>query len=127
MRKLVFNREKCPMCAFAQELASQGMRRRAELPQRRVSKGQRGTEGEGGDFVDCQGFVRLGACCVFNKRGRCSNHHPLHAHVVEVPRPRCPQVRTRPLRFCLGVSMQQYFVPVETLKLGKLLFHTARQ
>lgn len=80
---------------FEQELAIRGMQRRAELPQRLneealAAKG--GTGNAGADFVDCQGFVRCGACRSFNKLGRCSNHHPLGAHVVEFPRPRCPQV-----------------------------------
>lgn len=67
------------------------MRRRAELPQRLGPGGQRGTGDEAGGSVDCQRFVQRGSCHAFNERGRCSNHHPLDAHVVEVPRPRCPQ------------------------------------
>ncbi|CAM9526937.1 unnamed protein product [Pylaiella littoralis] len=85
-----------------QELASRGIQRRKELPQRRGPgapplPGGRGGGGGGGgddqeqDCMDCQGFVRRGACRVFNERGRCSNHHPLDVHIVEIPRPRCPQ------------------------------------
>ncbi|CBJ25950.1 hypothetical protein Esi_0017_0187 [Ectocarpus siliculosus] len=83
-----------------QELASRGMRRRMELPQRRGPQ-ESTQEGKGGkgdgekDFVDCQDFVMRGACRSFNERGRCSNHHPLDAHVVEVPKPRCPQCTIR--------------------------------
>ncbi|CAN0506961.1 unnamed protein product, partial [Ectocarpus sp. 8 AP-2014] len=64
-------------------------------------QGAKGGKGDGEkDFVDCQDFVKRGACRSFNERGRCSNHHPLDAHVLEVPKPRCPQVRdfrSRPL------------------------------
>ncbi len=86
---------------LVQELASRGIRRRNELPQRMAMApgsprgGGRGKGNEGAGFVDCQDFVRRGACRVFNERGHCSNHHPLDAHVVEIPRPRCPQVRGR--------------------------------
>lgn len=74
------------------------MQRRMELPQRRGPdeslQGRKGGKGDGEkDFVNCQGFVKRGACSSFNERGRCSNHHPLDAHVVEIPKPRCPQVR----------------------------------
>ncbi|CAM9588177.1 unnamed protein product [Hapterophycus canaliculatus] len=102
----------CPACTLRppcqhiseQELATRGLRRRMELPQRRhrealllpsagvarvAKKEQDGRGGNG--FLDCQGFLRVGACRAFNKRGRCSNHHPLDAHIVEIPRPRCPQ------------------------------------
>ncbi|CAN0548193.1 unnamed protein product, partial [Ectocarpus sp. 12 AP-2014] len=83
-----------------QELASRGMRRRMELPQPRGAKeslqGGKGGKGDGEkDFVDCQDFVKRGACRSFNERGRCSNHHPLDAHVVEVPKLRCPQCTIR--------------------------------
>ncbi|CAN0025427.1 unnamed protein product [Ectocarpus fasciculatus] len=83
-----------------QELASRGMRRRMELPQRGWPKeslqgGKPGTGDGEKDSVDCQGFVKRGACRSFNERGRCSNHHPLDAHVVEIPKPRCPQCTIR--------------------------------
>ncbi|CAM9917872.1 unnamed protein product [Ectocarpus sp. 6 AP-2014] len=83
-----------------QELASRGMRRRMELPQRggpeESLQGGKGGKGDAEkDFVDCRGFVLRGACRSFNERGRCSNHHPLDAHVVEVPKPRCPQCTIR--------------------------------
>lgn len=82
-----------------QELASRGIRRRQELPQRRAPgplRGGRGGKGDdGAGCVDCQDFVRRAACRVFNERGHCSNHHPLDAHIVEIPRQRCPQVGGR--------------------------------
>lgn len=60
--------------------------------------------------MDCQGFVRRGACRVFNERGRCSNHHPLDAHVVEVPRPRCPQASDRESCFVASSVLMTFFV-----------------
>lgn len=77
-----------------------------ELPQRRPREAlllsSRGgarvgeTKGDGREkdgVLDCHEFLRRGACHAFNDQGRCSNHHPLDAHIVEIPRPRCPQAR----------------------------------
>lgn len=77
-----------------QELAVRGIQRKAQLPQREIEKALvgRGETKPGGGFIICQGFVRRGACRVFNERGRCSNHHPLDVHIVEIPQRRCPQV-----------------------------------
>ncbi|CAN0165613.1 unnamed protein product [Scytosiphon promiscuus] len=104
----------CPACTLRppcrhiseQELAAKGLRRRMELPQRRhretsllSSERVAGREEDG--ILDCQDFLRRGACRAFNERGRCSNHHPLDAHIVEIPRPRCPQCTIRlPCEHC---------------------------
>lgn len=91
---------------LVQELVSLGIRRRAELPQRR---GPRALSSGGGgdgeqDCIDCQGFVRRGACRMFNEQGRCSNHHPLDVHIVEIPRQRCPQVSERSNLLLIALS-----------------------
>ena len=91
-------------CSIAQELAIRGIQRRSELPQRRsstaaVAEALAGI-GDVATVADCPRFVRRGACLEFNARGRCSYHHPLDAHIVETPRPRCPQVR-----FCSIATM----------------------
>lgn len=112
------------LLSLAQELASRGIQRRKELPQRRGPgapplPGGRGGGGGGGgddqeqDCMDCQGFVRRGACRVFNERGRCSNHHPLDVHIVEIPRPRCPQVE-KSILFALSGLTNQYLVLFST-------------
>lgn len=79
----------------AQELAARGLQRRAELPQRRnqAARPVGGDNCAGVGSLDCQAFVKRGACRVFNEKGRCNYHHPLGVHTVEVPGPRCPQVR----------------------------------
>ena len=82
-------------CSTVQELAILGIQRRSELPQRRSLAAAAITSGKGDavPFIDCPGFMRRGACPEFNQRRRCSHHHPFDAHIVETPKPRCPQVR----------------------------------
>ncbi|CAM9658190.1 unnamed protein product, partial [Discosporangium mesarthrocarpum] len=66
------------------QLLRQAQARRSELPQR----------GEGGS-LDCDSFIKTGACKVFNKLGHCSLHHPLSFHVVQTLSARCPQCTIR--------------------------------
>lgn len=73
-----------------QELIARGIQRRAELPQRRLHGGDR--TDVAGDSIDCERFVKQGACRIFNELGRCNFHHPLDVHTVEIPPQRCPQV-----------------------------------
>lgn len=82
-------------CPTVQDLAIRGIQRRSELPQRRSPAAAVTTSGKGNvvPFIDCPGFMRRGACPEFNQRRRCSHHHPFDAHIVETPKPRCPQVR----------------------------------
>lgn len=82
-------------CSTVQELAIRGIQRRSELPQRQGLAAAVTTSGKIDvvPFIDCPGFMRRGACPEFNQRKRCSHHHPFDVHIVETPKPRCPQVR----------------------------------
>jgi len=75
---------RCPKCTLKppcshltlEKLSELGLQRRSELPQRN-------------DAMDCEVFVRTGACRFFNKFGHCSLHHPLNAHTVLKPPLKC--------------------------------------
>ncbi|KAK7233305.1 replication factor C subunit [Aureococcus anophagefferens] len=78
--------DRCAVCTLRppcqhvseQELATRGLARRAELPER-------------DDSIDCTNFVKCGSCRVFNEFGHCSLDHPSTLHCVVLPPHRCPQ------------------------------------
>ena len=78
--------DRCAVCTLRppcqhvseQELATRGLARRAQLPER-------------DDSIDCTNFVKCGSCRVFNEFGHCSLDHPSTLHCVVLPPHRCPQ------------------------------------
>mmetsp|Transcript_13244 Transcript_13244/g.23542 ORF Transcript_13244/g.23542 Transcript_13244/m.23542 type:complete len:522 (-) Transcript_13244:149-1714(-) len=90
-----------PPCGHApnrpDDLATRGARRRAELPQR--------------DGMNCQDFLKTGACKVFNRMGHCSLHHPLDKHLIMETIQRCPKCTLPiPCHHC------RYYMEKEKLK-----------
>ncbi|CAM9739579.1 unnamed protein product [Phaeothamnion confervicola] len=69
-----------PPCRHVSEeqLAAAGRRRRADLPRQPPGS------------LPCPGFLRTGACDLFNRCGRCSLDHPPRKHGVVTLAPRCP-------------------------------------
>ncbi len=87
---------RCPICTLPmpcahcdeQELASQGLERREELPRY-------------DNALACPCFVKFGYCRVFNEFGHCSLDHPRDRHDVIKPPLKCPQcTMVWPCRHC---------------------------